>query len=130
MPHNNHQEDAYDDLGDEDDDNEDDEDVVSCPTRWSLYRPLALCIDQSQPPINRETGYLNVLTKMMMISVKMTAILSSKVPFPPDSPGLAPDINGGVTTGEYHRGNPSKTLQKEELPQLFWFEGAIDFTTL
>ena len=38
----------------------------------------------------------------------MTTILSSKVPFPPDSLGLAPHINGGVTTGGYHRGNPSK----------------------
>ena len=33
--------------------------LVSCPTRWSLYCSLALCIDQ--PPINRETGYSNVL---------------------------------------------------------------------
>ena len=33
--------------------------LVSCPTRWSLYWPLALCIDH-QPPINRETGYSNV----------------------------------------------------------------------
>ena len=30
--------------------------IVSCPTRWSLYWPLALCVD-----LSRETGYSNVL---------------------------------------------------------------------
>ena len=94
--------------------------MISVLTIGSLYWSVSASYQQRDN---------NVLTKMM-ISVIMTTILSSKVPFPPDSLGLAPDINGGVTTGEYHRGNPSKTLQKEELPQLFWFEGAIDFTTL
>ena len=34
--------------------------LVSCPTRWSLYWPLALCVDHHQQ-ISRETGYSNVL---------------------------------------------------------------------
>ena len=34
----------------------DDHPLVSCPTRWSLYWPLALCVD-----LSRETGYSNVL---------------------------------------------------------------------
>ena len=34
--------------------------LFSCPTRWSLYLPLAFCIDH---PINRETGYSNVLVR-------------------------------------------------------------------
>ena len=37
-----------DDAGDDDNGDYDDsvnDNVVSCPTRWSLYLPLALCID-------------------------------------------------------------------------------------
>ena len=32
-------------------------DPVNCPIKWSLYCPLALCVDH----LSRETGYLNVL---------------------------------------------------------------------
>ena len=35
---------------------------TTSPTRWSLYLPLALCINH-QYPINRDTGYSNVLTQ-------------------------------------------------------------------
>ena len=49
--------------------------LVSCPTRWSLYWPLALCID---PPINRETEYSNVLAPS---STLFQSLISIRCPY-------------------------------------------------
>ena len=49
--------------------------LVSYPTRWSLYWPLALCID---PPINRETEYSNVLAPS---STLFQSLISIRCPY-------------------------------------------------
>ena len=48
--------------------------VVSCPTRWSLYWPLTLCIDH---PINRETGTARLQKRPRTVYL---ALITSTVP--------------------------------------------------
>ena len=58
--------------------------VVSCPTRRSLYWPLALCVDH---PFNREAEYSNVLSSQWhSLSVDVSAIIvdQSQIPSAPN----------------------------------------------
>ena len=56
----------------EDDEDDVHDDLVSCPSRWSIYLSLALCSDhhQSQHHTNRDEILMMILTMAMMIMIK------------------------------------------------------------